>query len=482
MTTSPPNALCDYLLGQLLNIPTATPSLLDKQAEHLRLILQRSCTSVENSSVLVIGPQGSGECNLFIVKYLDIEHIIGKSLLVNHSLQSLLSISSLKYQVIHIRGNWITTETSCIQQIQSQFGRIEAENAMNNDSDDDMEDQEDDVTEDTEDKINSNLLYLEEKLQEGKRNHICTIIVIDKMEVACAFAKRTLYHIANASHMKEANLLIIGISSQYNIDQKMDKRIHSRLQSRKLFTHLPRTAEDIRTIFIERLALDQNRKFDENTIKMFNESLEQCLNNPSVTKLLQKSQAFGDINFLMKWMKFIVQELRGSGSTVLSVEHFEKTYQYLTTNSALSMISDLTIYELCMLITVKRLEEYGSSRSTTFTAYNFETLFNEYTKFITGGANSSNIQDQDVFRDKLLSTLSVNRTVLLTAFEKLIELDLIKLTGKSKHVVDTGKGRKRDVSKVTVRLNRLHPSEIERYFKENKSVFPSEIFKFVTEM
>ncbi len=152
-------------------------------------------------------------------------------------------------------------------------------------------------------------------------------------------------------------------------------------------------------------------------------------------------------------------------------------YESLTINPLVNMIQDLSIYELCILLACKKCEEYGSKSSNNFIPYSFDIAYNEYCKFVTGGANNAHISDSDLFRDKLMSNLSVNKSIVLTSFEKLLELGFLKLSSVNKKLLDA-KDRKRDISSLPVRLNNLHPIEIDNYLKSRKEQLNSEIYRW----
>lgn len=132
----------------------------------------------------------------------------------------------------------------------------------------------------------------------------------------------------------------------------------------------------------------------------------------------------------------------------------------------MQMIKDLTELENIVLMSVKRIEEVGTVK------YNFTAIYEQYMKFITGGAQTTDIDERDIFRDKLMLHYPTDRDIVYKAFDHLIDLQLLKLTSSKTDL-------KKKISNV--RLNEIHPSEIQNFVQKNADSFSSEIYKYATE-
>lgn len=132
----------------------------------------------------------------------------------------------------------------------------------------------------------------------------------------------------------------------------------------------------------------------------------------------------------------------------------------------LSFIPRLNQCQLILLCAIKKMESLYSSNRTCSIDINFETVFNVYMKFATGGAQSSNIRQEHVYTEGR-TQIQLDKQVIFQSFLSLIDLKVIHFVSH-KQIPTTRK----DQSITKVRLNHIHPSqidnEIERLFKENR--------------
>lgn len=124
---------------------------------------------------------------------------------------------------------------------------------------------------------------------------------------------------------------------------------------------------------------------------------------------------------------------------------------------------------MALLIAIKRTEEVGVEK------YNFGFIYNEYYKFMYS-AKSTDIKSKDRFKsNRLLSTTCYNHRTALKAFENLVDLKLVKLSRPTKSMFNS-----ESLDSFHIRLNNIHPNEIENFMIENETAFESELFKWAT--
>lgn len=92
----------------------------------------------------------------------------------------------------------------------------------------------------------------------------------------------------------------------------------------------------------------------------------------------------------------------------------------------LHLDTDLSTLELMVLIVI-----YNGLEFNGITKYNFETIYSQYMNVLTGGANeATTISERDIFKESLmLKKYTTDRREVLDALEKLLELNIIKISG-----------------------------------------------------
>lgn len=120
---------------------------------------------------------------------------------------------------------------------------------------------------------------------------------------------------------------------------------------------------------------------------------------------------------------------------------------------------------------------YKELEMNRITKYNFETVYNRYMSVLTGGAQeASSITERSIFKEHLmLREYVTDRRQILSAMERLLELNVIKISGLG------ASGTVQSISKLqqsNIRLNELHPSEIHNFIKEHAKELPQEAIRF----
>jgi hypothetical protein len=148
-----------------------------------------------------------------------------------------------------------------------------------------------------------------------------------------------------------------------------------------------------------------------------------------------------------------------------TVEDFLSSYARLTLDGRLEMIRDLTQLEMRIFFTIKKIEQVGEQ------SYTFDTIFARYMRFVTN-SNTTDIDSKDRYNSKLVTVTITDKNSVYNAFQHLLDLQLIKfasrVSDKKKHTTN-------------VRLNELHPSEIENWVRKNEHDFNTEVYQYATE-
>ncbi|KAL0483433.1 origin recognition complex subunit 4 [Acrasis kona] len=360
-----------------------------------------------------------------------------------------------KFKLCRINGQYITSEANCIGLVKKELKNA----AINESGEDEEMDEDEDEEDESEDNIVNNIEVISKSIVELSRNY-CLFFLMEEFHVITKFAKKTVYHIVDTAHVNKVNCVVIGVTPSITISDDIDRRIKSRFLHRQVYTFLPQNVKEVQQIIMYYMALPTNHP--EN-IKC-KETVFRCLNDSSVKSILTRSLAKSNVHFYFAWIKSLITTFKGSLSS-LEPHHFIQSFEKMDQNDRVCMIKDLTLLEFNVLMSIKHIEENGTTK------YNFEDIYSEYIKFITGGAQTTNINQKDVFHDKLIVSFTIDRNIVYKAFDRLIDLKFIKVSSA------------RLTKKYTagVRLNELHPSEIQNFVVKNKDFFSTEQYRYATE-
>ena len=214
-------------------------------------------------------------------------------------------------------------------------------------------------------------------------------------------------------------------------------------------------------------------------IEAFNEHVDEMLVDDNVRTLLVRSTAqFNVVQFLKYVVSFMISRLDVRRCPYVSCKLFEHAYVHFTSNERLMLVRDLSSMELTLLIVIYKELEFNR-----ITKYNFDMIYERYMSFLSHGAqNAASLEKQDLFHnDRLLTNFTADRHVILRALEKLLELGLIKVSGSGIRSAAQGKLKRASrLEQNNIRLNEIHPSELQHFIKEHASEFESELVRFAS--
>lgn len=113
---------------------------------------------------------------------------------------------------------------------------------------------------------------------------------------------------------------------------------------------------------------------------------------------------------------------------------------------------------------IKKIESLYNAKNSSI-EITFDTMFTVYMKFASGGAQSSNIRQEHVYTEGRTS-IQLDKQIVFQSFLSLVDLQVIHFVSKSVPEL------KKDQAITKVRLNNIHPSqvehEIERLYNEGR--------------
>lgn len=226
---------------------------------------------------------------------------------------------------------------------------------------------------------------------------------------------------------------------------------------------------------------------EDASIEFYNNSLKNMLLNPDVVQILEECVLHPNCSFyfnlasrifdlvLEKIQKYPIVD---STMEIFTPEIFIQSFLSLVNNrhnERLSSIPRLNQCQLILLCAVKKIESLYNAKNSSIDI-TFDTLFNLYMKFASGGAQSSNIRQEHLFSEGR-TLIETDNQVVFQNFISLLELRLIRFTTK-----DFPSTRKEQAS-TKVRLSNIHPSqiehEIERLYHDSKlSTMTPELYEW----
>jgi len=180
----------------------------------LSQIIRRTVNNVENASVLCIGPRGSGKSETVV------------STLRKH-------YTADKMKIVYLQGAFFPREHLVLSELLYQLAKKDSDDdvdaaaadeedeeaAINEQQqkqvDEDDEEEDDQGNTKMDDFVIKSLETLAAALRSSSpdsKSQRCNVIVLDDFEIIAKHAKKTVYHLLDATHLKNVNTLVIGIT------------------------------------------------------------------------------------------------------------------------------------------------------------------------------------------------------------------------------------------------------------------------------
>ncbi|XP_970921.2 origin recognition complex subunit 4 [Tribolium castaneum] len=341
-------------------------------------LLHRTITSGESNSALLIGPRASG-----------------KTTLVDNVLRDLQPYFSSDAILVKLHGLIHTDDRIALKSITAQMN---LENAVDGKVFGSFAD---------------NLTFLLACLKSGERGVSKSIIfIIEEFDLFCSHHNQTLlYNLFDVSQSAQTPICVLGITCRLDVIELLEKRVKSRFSHRQIFlflgndneNHLDQRLARLQKYFL--VPIQQSLNIVPSFKKQWNSSVHTLLKDRNFKSLMQR---LIDLDLSERSLKnillLVVSELNDVNNK-LAYDTFLKQIELFERDETVQVLQDLSVLELCLIITMKHHCEIYDNQPM-----NFEMVFNRYLKFANA---NSNIQ-------------TVERPVIMKAFEQ-IEVSKISL-------------------------------------------------------
>jgi len=354
----------DFFVGQEENVAY----LLD--------MLRRTVDKGESNSLLVLGPRG-----------------VGKTALVRETLRQAAGTPGWKETsvVVKLSGLVQTDDRVALRDITKQ---LDLENVVG-------------------DKVfgsfAEHLSFLLASLKTGDSTTSKPIIfILDEFDSFCSHKNQTLlYNLFDVAQSRAVPICVIGLSSQIDVTELLEKRVKSRFSHRHLYLWPLKDSKAHLDLALQLLTLNTEGS------STWDKGVKEVLSTDASTKLLESVYDIEkSLTVLKRILHSALTSMSKNGSEQLEVVHLEGAVKEVvmleTSNTLSSQIADLSIMELCLLIAIKHLSQIYEGEP-----FNFEMVFHEYLKF----------------KRRKMATLPDERGVVTKAWETLVSLELVKPKG-----------------------------------------------------
>lgn len=339
---------------------------------YLMDMLLRTVDKGESNSLLVLGPRGSGKTSL-------IKHVL--------RLASERSSWAEDVVIVKLSGHIQTDDKVALRDITKQ---LNLENVVGN-------------------KVfgsfAEHLSFLLASLKTGDTKSSKPIIfVLDEFDSFCSHKNQTLlYNLFDVAQSRAVPICVLGISSQIDVTELLEKRVKSRFSHRHLYIWLPEDSSKIIELAGGFLKLDIDGAKD------WNKSVEELLESEPVVKFFENyTKVNKSVKSLKKLLYLAVIEMVQEQMNRLNLDHLMKAKEGCAemtgTDSLTALLKDLSITEICLLISIKHILQIYDSEP-----FNFEMVYHEFVKF----------------KRRKMPTLCDERSVIMKCWENLLDLELI---------------------------------------------------------
>lgn len=339
-------------------------------------MLQRTVDKGESNSLLVLGPRG-----------------VGKTALVREVLRRAAATASWQENavVVQLSGHLQTDDRVALRDITRQ---LDLENVVG-------------------DKVfgsfSEHLSFLLASLKTGDSASSKPIVfVLDEFDCFCSHKNQTLlYNLFDVAQSRAVPICVLGISSQIDVTELLEKRVKSRFSHRHLYLWPFQDAAAHLAMAHSLLTLDTTESVE------WDRDVQRLLATPAIVKLFASVYNMDKSITLLKRLLYLATVLMvKAGATKLELEHLrsavDSSVMLESSNSLAAAIADLSVLELCLLVAIKHLAQIYDGEP-----FNFEMVFHEYVKF----------------KRRKMPNLPEERSVVAKSWESLLALELVRPKG-----------------------------------------------------
>lgn len=350
-----------------------TGHMLPFYSEKVQLLedmIRRTAVMSESNSVLIIGPRGSGKSAI-------LENVVDKAF------QTKLIKDNLLY--VALDGLVHTNDNLALEDITRQL-RMQ------------------DVEEKSLGSFSEKLRLLLSALKSGSKESKSILFVLDNFDLFCSHKNQTLlYNLFDVAQSQQSPICVIGMACRPNVLQVLENRVSSRFSHQKIMLFEEMTFSEYLDSAKHFLTL---HKFNASKFqKKWNTDINSIFKQEEVKKILENN-FFSRSNSLrnLKKFLFLVTLKIGDDHPKLTLDDFQEASHHFSEDTKCAVIQGLSILELSLVIAMMHLTEIYDGEP-----FNFEIVYNELSKY---------------FKKKM--AWNIDKSVVIKAFEHLIDLELVK--------------------------------------------------------
>ncbi|KAK8792782.1 hypothetical protein WA158_004946 [Blastocystis sp. Blastoise] len=417
---------------------------LEIQGKRLREILEQTFVYGNNEIVVMSGPEGTGK------KFL-LHHVLN-NLQIEYSDKEENPFDVNNYISVWLDGSYLDDDNSAFRSITRQLSDTE--------------------------------IMRDKRIRSNQRNNLefaalCgypLLIVLDDFPSFCDRKKQTLlYSLMDLCGQPNVKITVVCINNEPSSIQKFEKRITSRFSQKQIIC-IPPTFNSIYTYFQKIMVLKPSEIDSDvlpslSNLTQYNTYMENLIKNKTISNYLEQLLStsvipitisiliiyillfLNNICTLQRILLFSLEQVSSYTSILYTYEDIQRGYNRFldSINSLYNCITYLGLYELCLLIAIKKRTEKTDEK------FNFIHI---YTDFLTWVRKEQ----------KKLSIKEIDVDTAWKCFEKLLNYQLVQFTPSSH-----GLGNKNDIPyNIYISLN-VTPYYINEMIKSNKLQCPTEI-------
>lgn len=320
-----------------------------------------------SNSVLLLGPPG-----------------VGKTLLIENVLKKVKEESKI------FRDDGIVVRMSGLVEIDDKMALKEITRQLN-------------LTMVVGDKVfgsfSQHLEFLLNSLRSGNgRQSKAILFILDQFELFTTHHNQTLlYNLFDVAQSKAAPIIVIGISSHFDVVESLEKRVKSRFNHRQVAMMPLPDFNAYLEVIIHFLNHDE-------ASNQWTKAVMSLVQDHSVKNTFKSLHAINNTIGYLKHFLTVCLSLLDDDDEVLTTDHVVRVFQEQCEVSEKVILKGLSVLEICVLVAVKHVLDIYQDQP-----FNFEMAFHEYDKFATRKAK--------MFR--------YDRPVVMKAWEALQDLEII---------------------------------------------------------
>jgi len=360
-------------ISQVQNPPVI--SGYDAERKQLHDLIQRTASTGESNSQLLIGPRGCG-----------------KTMLMDHVIKEVQKNDSAKHNLLVVRLNGLlqTDDKVALREITVQ---LQLENAVG-------------------DRVFGSfaetLQFLLAALKTGNQGSKPILFILEEFDLFAQHKNQTLlYNLFDVTQSAQTPLCVIGLTCRLDVVELLEKRVKSRFSHRQLHLYNKLSLAQYRGLCEDYLSMGSDFP-DQGFAGDWNSSVKNLLQEVSVKDILERQFSLSnDVRGLLNLLTYPVCRL-STAHPKISAGDLINSFKMMSTDTKSAMLHGISILELCLIIAMKHLTEIYEGEP-----FNFEMVYSEYLKFA-----------------KKRSGLQVyEKAVVMKAYEHLQMLELVRGQG-----------------------------------------------------